>query len=92
MAWIARAKQNPIKWIKAYGDLISSAHVKDIAPKGVNVDQDGWCDVGKGTVKWPEIFKVLKADTRCLTYVMEHDNPKDVAAWAKASINFCKKH
>ncbi len=91
VAWIACAKQNPAKWIKAYGDRITSAHVKDIASRGENKDQDGWCDVGKGTVKWPEIFKLLKTQTNCLTYVMEHDNPKDVAAWAKASINFCKK-
>jgi sugar phosphate isomerase/epimerase len=91
IAWIARAKQNPVKWLKAYGDRITSAHIKDIAPKGQNLDQDGWCDVGKGTVKWPEIFKFLREETNCLTYVMEHDNPKDVAQWAKASINFCKK-
>lgn len=91
VAWIVRAKQNPVKWLKAYGDRITSAHVKDIAPKGQNVDQDGWCDVGKGTVKWPEIFKVLREETNCLTYVMEHDNPKDVAAWAKASIKAVNK-
>ncbi len=91
VAWIVRAKQNPVKWLKAYGDRITSAHVKDIAPKGQNVDQDGWCDVGKGTVKWPEIFKVLREETNCLTYVMEHDNPKDLAAWAKASIKAVNK-
>ena len=91
VAWIVRAKQNPVKWLKAYGDRITSAHVKDIAPKGQNVDQDGWCDVGKGTVKWPEIFKVLREETNCLTYVMEHDNPKDLAAWAKASFKAVNK-
>lgn len=91
VAWIAHAKQNPVKWIKAYGDRITAAHVKDIAPKGENLDQDGWCNVGSGTVKWADIFKALKTQTNCLSYVMEHDNPKDVGAWAKASINFCKK-
>ena len=44
-----------------------------------------------GTVKWPEIFKVLREETNCLTYVMENDNPKDVAAWAKASIKAVSK-
>lgn len=90
IAWIARARQNPVKWIKAYGDRITLVHVKDIAPKGENVDQDGWCDVGKGTVKWPDVFAALK-NSRVLHYVMEHDNPKDAVAFAKASIAFCKK-
>ena len=91
VAWIVRAKQNPIKWIKAYKDRITSVHVKDIAEKGKNLDQDGWCNVGEGTVKWPEIFKALQGG-RVMHYVMEHDNPKDISSFAKKSIAFCKKY
>jgi sugar phosphate isomerase/epimerase len=91
VAWIARAKQNPIKWIKTYKDRITSVHVKDIAEKGKNLDQDGWCNVGEGTVKWPEIFKALQGG-RVMHYVMEHDKPADVNNFAKKSIAFCKKY
>lgn len=91
VAWIVRAKQNPIKWIKTYKDRITSVHVKDIAEKGKNLDQDGWCNVGEGTVRWPEIFKALQGG-RVMHHVMEHDNPKDVNSFAKKSIAFCKKY
>jgi sugar phosphate isomerase/epimerase len=90
VAWVVRAKQNPIRWIRAYKDRITSVHVKDIAPAGQNTDQDGWCDVGSGVVKWPEIFKSLQGG-RVMHYVMEHDNPKTVDTFAKRSIEFVKK-
>jgi sugar phosphate isomerase/epimerase len=91
IAWIVRGKQNPLKWIKTYRDRITSVHVKDIAEKGKNLDQDGWCNVGEGTVNWPEIFKALKG-ARVKHYVMEHDNPKDVNSFAQKSVSFCKKY
>jgi sugar phosphate isomerase/epimerase len=90
IAWVAFAKQNPVKWIKAYADRITTAHIKDNAPKGENLDQHGQADVGKGILKWPEIFKALK-DTRCMTYVVEHDDPKDYKSFAKNSYNFLSK-
>lgn len=91
VAWIVRARQNPLKWIKTYKDRITSVHVKDIAEQGKNLDQDGWCNVGEGTVKWPDIFKAVSG-ARVMHYVMEHDNPKDVNSFAKKSIAFCKRH
>lgn len=90
IAWVAFASQNPVKWIKAYGDRITTAHIKDNAPKGENQDQHGQADVGAGTLKWLEIFKALQA-TRCTTYVVEHDNPKDFKSFAKNSFNYLSK-
>ena len=91
IAWVAFAKQNPVKWIKAYGDRITAAHIKDNAPKGENLDQHGQADVGKGTLKWPEIFAALK-NTRCKTWVVEHDDPKDFKSFAKNSYKFIAKN
>jgi sugar phosphate isomerase/epimerase len=91
IAWVAFAGQNPVKWIKQYGDRISCVHVKDNAPKGENLDQHGQADVGKGILKWPEIFKAIEDHTRCLTYTVEHDNPKDFKSFAKNSFNFLSK-
>ncbi|MFN0190391.1 MAG: sugar phosphate isomerase/epimerase family protein [Aestuariivirga sp.] len=91
IAWVAFAKQNPVKWIKAYGDRITSVHIKDNAPKGENLDQHGQADVGAGTIKWPEIFAAVANHTRCKSYVIEHDNPKDFKSFAKNSFNFVSK-
>lgn len=90
IAWVAFAKQNPVKWIKAYGDRITAVHIKDNAPKGENLDQHGQTDVGSGTIKWKEVFTVLKS-TRCRNFIVEHDDPKDVVSFAKRSFNFVSK-
>ncbi len=42
VAWVVRGKANPIRWIKDYASIITIAHVKDIAPRGENEDEDGW--------------------------------------------------
>jgi sugar phosphate isomerase/epimerase len=91
VAWIARGKSNPLKWIKAYGGAITVAHVKDIAPKGECIDEDGWADVGHGTVNWQAIINALR-QTRCMHYVMEHDKPSDVNRFAKRSLASAKKY
>jgi sugar phosphate isomerase/epimerase len=90
VAWIARARQNPIPWIKRYAGCITSVHVKDIAPKGEGMDEDGWADPGKGTVNWTAAFKALQS-SRTLHYIMEHDNPNDIERFAKRAFDFVKK-
>lgn len=90
LAWVAFAKQNPVKWIKAYADRITAVHIKDNAPKGENLDQHGQTDVGSGTMSWPGIFAALK-DTRCMNYIVEHDDPKDFKSFAKRSFDFISK-
>ena len=91
IGWVIRAKQNPVKWIKKYGERITTVHIKDNAPTGENLDQHGQSDVGKGTGKWPEIFKAIRENTRCTTHVVEHDNPKDFKSFAKNSFNYLSK-
>lgn len=90
IAWVARAKAGPLAWIEKYGARVTAVHVKDIAPRGQNRDEDGWTDVGRGIVKWPAIFKALKK-TRVLHYVVEHDLPKDVNRFAKNSYDYIVK-
>src|SRR5271154_1192266 len=52
IAWIVRAKADPKPWIARYGATMPLVHVKDIAPAGENVNEDGWADVGTGVVDW----------------------------------------
>jgi sugar phosphate isomerase/epimerase len=89
VAWVVKGGQDPMAFIKAYGARIVTAHVKDIAPAGEKADEDGWADVGTGTVPWPAIYAALKA-TPCAHFIMEHDNPSDHARFARVSIAAAK--
>lgn len=85
IAWIVRGGADPVAWIKKYTDRITSVHVKDIAPAGENADEDGWADVGHGTLPWGELMKVLSG-TKAKYFIVEHDNPKDLKRLAERSI------
>ena len=89
VAWVIRGGADPLAWIERYKDRITAAHVKDIAPAGENADEDGWSDVGHGTVAWPTIIAALrKIGVR--HFVMEHDNPQDDVRFATRSIASAK--
>ncbi|MCJ8325394.1 MAG: sugar phosphate isomerase/epimerase [Rhizobiales bacterium] len=90
VAWGVIGKQDPIAWIEKYADRIVAAHVKDIAPAGECTDEDGWADVGQGTMDWSGIMVALKK-TNAKYFVMEHDNPSDAARFAKRSIAAAKQ-
>ena len=85
IGWVARAGHNPVDWINKYGSKIVAAHIKDIAPKGENTDEDGWSDVGHGTQDWAAIDTALQVAGVDL-YVTEHDNPSDHARFASRSL------
>ena len=82
VAWVVRGGEDPLSWIDKYAGRITAAHAKDIAPAGHNIDEDGWADVGHGTMDWDAISAALKAGG-CDHFVAEHDNPKDHARFAR---------
>jgi sugar phosphate isomerase/epimerase len=85
VAWAVRGHQAPLTWIQKYKDRIMAAHVKDIARPGENADEDGWADVGHGTMDWKGLWTAL-THAECEYFVMEHDNPKDDRRFAERSI------
>lgn len=87
VAWCARAGQDPIPWIDKLSDRVTSVHVKDIAPDGENQTEDGWSDVGKGTMDWAGLMPRLRA-TGCELFIMEHDNPSDDERFASSSLAY----
>ncbi len=89
VAWVIRGGADPLSWIEKYKDRITAAHVKDIAPAGENKDEDGWSDLGYGTVDWKTIMAALK-EIGVKHFVMEHDNPKDDARFATRSLASAK--
>ena len=68
-----------------YGGLkfLDAAHVKDIAPAGQNLDQDGWADVGAGVLDWQDLWRACRA-AGARWMVVEHDKPADPARTARA--------
>ncbi len=89
VAWVIRGGADPLAWIERYKHRITAAHIKDIAPAGENTDEDGWADVGHGTVDWKTITAALRR-IGVRHFVMEHDNPKDHVRFAIRSIASAK--
>jgi sugar phosphate isomerase/epimerase len=89
VAWVIRGGADPLDWIRNHGPRITAAHVKDIAPKGENAAEDGWADVGQGTVDWQGLISALRG-TPCDLFVIEHDNPSDDRRFASRSIDAVK--
>jgi sugar phosphate isomerase/epimerase len=85
IAWIVKGGGDPFHWIGAYKDRITAVHVKDIAPERWNADEDGWADVGHGTVDWKKLMAALE-QTNARHFIMEHDNPSDHRRFAERSI------
>jgi sugar phosphate isomerase/epimerase len=86
VAWVVKGGQDPIAWMKRHGARINAVHVKDIAPAGQNANEDGWADVGHGTMDWTALYAAIKSTTNAQYWVMEHDNPADDARFAQRSI------
>ena len=84
IGWLYRAEQDPDAWFSKFGDRIFSFHLKDIAPAGECLDEDGWADVGHGITDWetlwPEIVKLAPE-----IYTVEHDKPLDYQRFARRS-------
>ncbi|HHZ11061.1 MAG TPA: sugar phosphate isomerase/epimerase [Rhizobiales bacterium] len=85
VAWVVRGGADPLKWIADHGARIVAVHVKDIAPAGEATDEDGWSDVGHGTIDWPGVMAALRG-TPARHFVMEHDKPSDYERFARRSI------
>ncbi|MCK0121891.1 sugar phosphate isomerase/epimerase [Loktanella sp. F6476L] len=85
LGWVTRAGEDPVAWINKYAGRIAAAHIKDVAPAGENTDEDGWADVGHGTMDWAAIHAALQA-AGVDHYVVEHDNPSDHQRMATRSL------
>jgi sugar phosphate isomerase/epimerase len=84
LAWIVRGGADPLAALQRYAGRIPACHVKDIAPKGEAVDEDGWADVGYGTLDWTRLLPAMRQAGATL-FVLEHDKPADVARFARRS-------
>jgi sugar phosphate isomerase/epimerase len=60
VAWLVRGGAEPDIWLWRYRDRLASAHVKDIAPAGEKLDEDGWADVGAGVLDWHALWRTWR--------------------------------
>ncbi|SEQ73237.1 Sugar phosphate isomerase/epimerase [Faunimonas pinastri] len=87
VAWLARGGADPSEWLARESARIISVHVKDIAPAGEKTDEDGWTDVGSGTLDWRKLWAEARS-VGAKWMVVEHDNPKHPDTFAKASFDY----
>lgn len=85
VAWVARGGRDPLDYISRYSNRIRAVHIKDIAPDGTSVDEDGWADLGYGTLDWAKLYTALQ-DTAARHFIVEHDNPSDHVRFATRSL------
>lgn len=85
VGWITRAGADPVAWIERYGSRIAALHVKDVAAAGAATTEDGWADVGAGTLDWNGIIAAARQAGVSL-FIVEHDNPSDLRRCAGAAV------
>ena len=84
VAWAVKGGVDAAAFIEKYADRIVAIHMKDISPEGENLAEDGWTDVGSGTMPWTALWPAL-LKTKATVAVMEHDNPSSFKRFAENS-------
>jgi sugar phosphate isomerase/epimerase len=87
VAWLVRGGADPLAWMQRAAGRIVSLHAKDLAPAGEKLDEDGWADVGTGSLDWPTLARAGRT-AGALWIVAEHDKPNDPARFARNSQAF----
>jgi sugar phosphate isomerase/epimerase len=82
LAWIVRGGGDPVAEIKKHAQRLVACHIKDLAPSGQCVDEDGWADPGHGSMNWAALLAAMK-EAGVSLFVAEHDKPNDVARFAR---------
>lgn len=86
LAWLVRGGDDPGTRLDRHRDRLMSVHVKDIAPAGAAMDEDGWADVGHGVLDWNELWgRSMAGGEEAPLMVAEHDKPADAARFARRS-------
>jgi sugar phosphate isomerase/epimerase len=89
IGWIIRAGKKPADEIAKFPGKVAAFHVKDVAPAGVTKD-DGWTDIGGGTVDWRGLWPTISGSGADLL-VLEHDEPSDWRGFAARSYAYLAK-
>ena len=89
VAWLVRGGADPKAVMSKYKHLVTAAHVKDIAPAGQCLDEDGWADVGHGVLDWKDLWAFCRG-LGARWMVLEHDKPSDAPRFARRSADYLR--
>lgn len=89
IGWIVATGADAATEIGKFPGKVAAFHVKDKAPAGVTKD-DGWTDIGSGTIDWKKLLPVIAASGSNLL-VFEHDEPSDWRSFASNSYGYVAK-
>lgn len=84
LAWLVRGGADPVDWMRSLRNRLTAVHVKDLAAEGANPEEEGWSNVGAGTLDWPALWREATA-LGAKYMILEHDKPKDPIEFAEAS-------
>jgi sugar phosphate isomerase/epimerase len=60
--WVVTPGADPVAWIQKYPNRFRLCHVKDRAKNATPKDHDASVDLGTGSIDFPSILKVAKAN------------------------------
>ena len=83
--WITKGGGDPFAYFAKWPGRFPMVHVKDAGPP----PQMAMEDVGKGTIKWADIFAKRK-EAGIKHYFVEHDSPADALASVTASYKYLR--
>jgi sugar phosphate isomerase/epimerase len=84
IGWVVRAGKDAAAEINRVAADTIAFHIKDIAPAGT-AEEDGWADVGHGTIDWKALWPHIAKAPKARILVAEHDNPADWKRFAERS-------
>lgn len=90
LAWLARDKADVDAIVEQHAGRLISAHVKDLAPVGEKLDEDGWADLGDGILPWTRWWKRLR-ELKVDLLVLEHDEPNNPPRFLERSSAFARQ-
>lgn len=90
LGWLARGKADVPVLLARHAARVRSAHVKDMRSLDASAPEEGWADLGSGTLPWaqwmPQLL-ALEADP----LIIEHDAPSDPARFLTVSAGALRK-
>ncbi|MEM1287557.1 MAG: sugar phosphate isomerase/epimerase [Pseudomonadota bacterium] len=89
IGWLDEAGEDPLSWMARYRDRITSVHMRDRSVPGEGLEDDGWADVGHGTLAWPSLLAAMNR-IGVVQRVIAHENPSDDRRFAARSISAMK--
>jgi sugar phosphate isomerase/epimerase len=86
--WLVKGGADPLAYLREHPDRFTMLHIKDSSGPPAHTQ----VDVGAGTIDYAAILRLDASQRRVIRHVfVEHDQPPDAMAFAKASYDYLRK-